>query len=102
MYLLNITFLVANQTLAPWNTWVRTSFIASVVANGDFHSPQLARVHAPENEQDGLSFALQFRTDSKSTIDNWLETEGARLQQTCMSNFGGSVLFFATTLELLP
>ncbi len=101
MYILNITFLVANQTFSFWNSWVRDRFIPSVVATGDFHSPQLARVHASENDQDGISVALQFRTSEKTTIDRWLETEGAKLQNTCEREFRESVLFFATTLELL-
>jgi hypothetical protein len=101
MYILNITFLVARDTVSQWNDWVSSDFIPSVVAKGHFNSPQLARVHSP-SEDDGLSFALQFRTDSPLTIDNWLSTGGASLQQVCTGRFRGNVLFFATTLEVIP
>lgn len=101
MYILNITFLVAPDSVNRWKDWAGSIFIPTVIATGHFNSPQLARVHSP-SEEDGLSFALQFRTDSQHTIDNWLSTDGASLQQVCTGRFKGTVLFFATTLELIP
>lgn len=101
MYIFNITFLISNQSFSFWNSWVRDRFIPSVIANGEFSSPQLARVHAPENEQDGISVALQFHTADKSAIERWMTTEGELLQQTCTGEFRGTVLFFTTTLEIL-
>ncbi|MCE1155801.1 MAG: DUF4286 family protein [Bacteroidales bacterium] len=100
MYILNITFLVARDAVNQWNDWISSSFIPSIIATGHFNSPQLARVHTPSDDE-GLSYALQFRTEHLHAIDRWLSTGGASLQQVCTGRFNGNVLFFATTLEVI-
>lgn len=100
MYILNITFLVAEPLISTWQEWIRQQLIPSMTSTGLFLQPQLARVHSAE-QTDGVSFALQFHTASVDTIDEWLNNNGNSLQQKCTVGFGGNVLFFATTLEVL-
>ncbi len=100
MYILNITFLVAEPLISTWQEWVRRQLIPSMTSTGVFSQPQLARVLSAE-QSDGVSYALQFQTASVDTIDEWLTDNGNSLQQQCTVRFGTNVLFFATTLEVL-
>jgi len=100
MYILNITFLVAEPVIPVWSDWVRQLFIPSLTETGRFASPQLARIHS-DRQEDGISFALQFSTASLEHIDEWMGDNAGHLQQVCTGRFAGNVLFFATTLELI-
>lgn len=100
MFILNLTFLVTEPLIPSWNEWVHTLFIPSITGTGIFHTPQLTKVHS-ENQEDGISFALQFHTASAENIQDWLTSYGNELQKVCTGRFGGNVLFFATTLEVL-
>jgi len=100
MYILNITFLVATDTIGIWSEWVHGELIPAFIASGEFHTPQLARVHAQTGE-DGTSFALQVHSHGLDAINSWMNNQAPDMQQVCTGRFHEKVLFFATTLELI-
>jgi hypothetical protein len=100
MFILNITFLISRSQVDPWLVWTKNDLIPYMLASGLLSDPQLARVVG--QEEDGLSYALQFRAHNRRVLEQWSELHANGMQQLCSERFGNSALFFSTVLELQP
>lgn len=98
MFILNITFLISQPMIDSWLVWARQDFIPYMLASGLLSDAQLARIVG--QEEDGLSYALQFKALNRRVLEQWNELHAAEMQQKCSSRFGESALFFSTVLEI--
>ena len=54
-----------------------------------------------EEDQGGLSYAVQYYCESKNILDAYLENDAKLLQEEANKKFGSSILFFRTELQLI-
>jgi antibiotic biosynthesis monooxygenase (ABM) superfamily enzyme len=101
MLILNITFLVSNQTKEKWLKWVKDKHIPFMMNTGHFSKARVARVISNE-ENDGTSYAVQYETDSIESLENWNRINSEKFQKHCYEDFSTSeILFFSTVLEII-
>ena len=63
------------------------------------HSPCLHRVLPHSEEEEGCSFAVQFRVKNIDTLNYWIEREGQAFSRQLIQQFGSKVIGFTTVLE---
>ncbi len=99
--LYNETFLVENGILEEWKEWIMEEYIPEVCKSGDFLHYRLSRMIAKEEADNGSSFAIQFLSPDKSTLQRFLAKELPRLQNLCLDKYGEKVLSYRSMMEVV-
>ncbi len=98
MIIYNVTTNIQESIHDQWLTWMQEKHIPAVLATGKFISARLVRVLV-EEEMGGLTYAVQYTTDSKETLDKYYIEDAARLREEAVKLFADKVLSFRTELE---
>jgi len=69
MILYNVTTNIHESAHKQWFDWMQEVHIPKVLATGKFSSARMVRVLV-EEELGGLTYAVQYTTDSKETLEN--------------------------------
>lgn len=98
MIVYNITFHIEPEVLEETLGYLKKTFIPRSIGTGRLLQPCLRRVmHTPEGE--GMSYAVQFHVTDTDTLYDWMEQEGAEIQEALVKHFGNKVTGFSTLLE---
>jgi len=100
MLIFNTTYLVSDQAHDKWLLWVRKQHIPFMLEFESFSHPQVAKVIASE-EQDGISYSVQFHVPDMETLMLWKEHFGIAFQENCAQQFGNEAIYFSTVLEIV-
>lgn len=99
MYIFNTTFAAEPAVEKELIEWLHGELIPSATVEGDyFTAPELMRVLS-QDENNPL--ALHMRAQTLDDIRLWYEDHGSRLFDYVQQRWGGRVVFFSTTLEVL-
>ena len=99
MLLYNTTFGIDRAIEKEFIDWLRSEFIPSATADGEyFTSPALFRVEA-QNEPGATSLALHLRAASRTDIETWYADHGSRLFDELLQRWPSRAVFFSTTLS---
>jgi len=74
--------------------------IHDVLNTGKFTSARMVRVLVDE-EMGGMTYAVQFTTDCKETLQKYYDEDAPKLREEGMQLFGEKMLAFRTELELI-
>ena len=100
MILYNVTVNIDESIEYQWINWMQTKHIKDVLATGKFSSARMVRVLV-EEEMGGKTYAVQYTTDSKETLQKYYEEDAPRLREEGAQLFGEKMLAFRTELELI-
>ena len=100
MILYNVTINIHESVHDQWMNWMQTKHINDVLATGKFSSARMVRVLV-EEEMGGKTYAVQFTTDSKETLQKYYDEDAPRLREESAALFGENMLAFRTELELI-
>lgn len=100
MILYNVTINIDESLHQQWLTWMKTKHINDVLATGKFTSARLVKVLV-EEEMGGITYAIQYTTDSKDTLQRYYNEDAPRLREEGNKLFGDKMLAFRTELELI-
>ncbi|MDF9831333.1 DUF4286 family protein [Parabacteroides sp. PF5-6] len=99
MIIYNTTFHIANEVLEECLQYLKKTYMPQAASSGFLHNPCLRKVlHAAEQEE-GCSYAVQFRVKNIDTLNYWMEREGGQLHKALSERFGSRVVGFSTLLE---
>lgn len=101
MILHNTTFIVAPECVADFKEWVTNVYIPAAVSRGQLNAPVLTRILSPGQEGADTSFALHFRAEDISVVNQWLEGEGGELLEAMKRRHHERMLWFDTPMEIL-
>ena len=99
MYIYNVTINITETVHDRWLQWLKTQHIPAMLATGKFSKALITRVLV-EEEMGGLTYAIQYFTDSKETIQKYF-TENAPELQAQSKQFEGNFVAFRTELEII-
>ncbi|MGB8704090.1 MAG: DUF4286 family protein [Gillisia sp.] len=99
MYIYNVTVNVQEQIHAEWLEWMKKEHIPEMLATKKFSKALMTRVMVTE-EMGGISYSIQFTTDSRRTLQKYYAENAADLRQKS-SIFEGQVVSFRTELEVV-
>lgn len=100
MLLYNVTINIDDSVHDRWLHWMQEKHIPEVLATGKFSSARMVRVLVVE-EMGGSTYAIQYTTDSKATLDKYYIEDAPRLREEGQRLFGDKMLAFRTELEVL-
>jgi phosphoribosylamine-glycine ligase len=80
--------------------WMQQKHINDVLATGKFSSARLVKVLV-EEEMGGVTYAIQYTTDSMETLQKYYQEDAPRLREEGAQLFGDKMLAFRTELQLV-
>jgi hypothetical protein len=99
MYIYNVTITIEPEIQEEWLQWMQSHHIPAMLATGKFSNALMTRVHA-EQPSEGISYSVQYRTDSKETLQKYY-TEDAAILRAQSKIFEGRFIAFRTELEII-
>jgi hypothetical protein len=100
MILYNVTINIHESVHDQWLQWMKTKHINDVLATGKFSSARMVKVLV-EEEMGGTTYAIQYTTDSKETLQRYYNEDATRLRDEANRLFGDKMLAFRTELEMI-
>jgi hypothetical protein len=80
--------------------WMQHKHIPEMLVTGKFSSARMVRVLI-EEEMGGLTYSVQYTTDSKETLQKYYKDDAPKLREEGVKLFGDKMLSFRTELELI-
>jgi hypothetical protein len=99
MVLYNVTVSVAHSLAEEWKQWMKEVHIPDVMATGCFTGYRFMRLIGNEQDANGLSFAVQYETDSLRTLQAYFAKYANGLRDKVSEKYGDNILTFRSILE---
>ncbi len=100
MILYNVTINIDDSVHDLWLNWMQEKHIPEILATGKFSSARMVKVLV-EEEMGGTTYATQYTTDSKETLNRYYEEDAPRLRQEGQRLFADKMMVFRTELEVI-
>lgn len=100
MIIYNVTINIHESVHDQWMEWMQNKHIADVLNTGKFSSARMVKVLV-EEEMGGVTYSIQYTTDSKETLESYYNEDAPRLREEGLLLFGDKMLAFRTELELI-
>ncbi|MEO8233903.1 MAG: DUF4286 family protein [Flavobacterium sp.] len=100
MIIYNVTINIHESVHDQWFSWMQEKHIAEVLATGKFSSARMVKVLI-EEEMGGVTYSIQFTTDSKKTLQKYYEEDAPKMREEGLRLFGDKMLAFRTELEVI-
>lgn len=100
MIIYNVTTNIHESAHDQWMLWMQEKHIPEMIATGKFISARLVRVMI-EEEMGGVTYSVQYTTDSKATLEKYYLEDQAGFQEEAMKLFADKMLSFRTELEVI-
>lgn len=98
MIIYNTTFHVEKEIKEHFLDFLRDDYIPFVTKDKTMKNPRLTRVFS-QNEDDGYSYALEFKVDDIEAMETWQKINAKEVQTMLYKKFNQQVLSFATLLQ---
>ncbi len=99
MYIYNITFNVEENIETEWKAFVKNTFIPEMLQTGIISSAITSKIMV--DEQQGISYSIQFATKNKAELEKFKETELYPILNKLHLKFSPKMVFFATELDVI-
>ena len=100
MILFNTSFHTLNSVSDKFHRWITETYLPAITRNDRLGTPTVLKILL-QTDPECQSFAVQFTADDENTARLWEENEGADLYEAIRHEFGDSVMFFHTHMEIL-
>ena len=98
MILYNITVKIDDKIKDEWLEWISANYIPKVMSTELFNNYKIFRLlNEPDN--DGLTFAIQFYTDTLSRFEIYLNDFANKINEEHKLKFNHQHVAFMTVLE---
>jgi len=99
MYIYSVTVNIEIAVEKEWLRWMQEKHIPEVLATGKFSEAKMSQVMVDEEE--GVTYSIQYTTDSKETLERYYLEDATRLRQEGIQLFGDKLLAFRTELKVI-
>jgi hypothetical protein len=100
MYIYNVTSNIEASAHVEWLDWMQQTHIPDMLATGKFLNAKLSRVLV-EEETGGFTYAVQFTTVDKETLQKYYVEDASRLREDARKQFADKIVSFRTELEVI-
>lgn len=98
MIIYNTTFSVPSELHDEFLIFIREEYVPEAMKSGIVQEPRLSRIYS-NNEEEGMSYALEFLAASIDNLEKWNLETGKKLYFLLMKRFRQNILGFATVLK---
>ncbi|MDN3723247.1 DUF4286 family protein [Aequorivita sp. SDUM287046] len=99
MYIYNVTINIEESVHERWLQWMKTEHIPAMLATGKFSKALMTRV-VIEEEMGGITYSVQYTTDSKQTLEKYYNENAPELRAQGKP-FEGKFVAFRTEMEVI-
>ena len=99
MYIYNVTINIDEDIHDTWLQWMQIEHIPAMLDTGKFSKALMTRVRV-EEDMGGITYSIQYRTDSLETLQKYYE-ENAPALRAQSKPFEGKFVAFRTELEVV-
>lgn len=99
MYIYNVTINIETSVHDTWLHWMKSEHIPAMLATKKFSKALMTKVLF-EQEMDGITYSVQYTTDSKETLKKYYAEDSERLRELSRP-FTGKFVAFRTELEVI-
>ena len=100
MIIYNVTINIHESAHDQWMQWMQEKHINDVLATGKFSNARMVKVLV-EEEMGGVTYSIQYTTDSKETLEKYYQEDAPKLRDEGQALFGDKMLAFRTELEVI-
>ena len=100
MYIYNVTINIDSSVETEWLQWMQEKHIPEMLETGKFIEAKMCQVMV-EEDMGGITYSIQYTTDSKETLDQYYEEDAARMRQEGQQLFPNKFVAFRTELNVL-
>lgn len=100
MYIYNVTSNIEASAHVEWLHWMQQTHIPDMLATGKFLNAKMSRVLV-EEETGGVTYAVQFTTVDKETLQKYYDEDAPRLREDARKRFADKIVSFRTELEII-
>lgn len=100
MIIYNVTVNIHESVHDQWMQWMQEKHISDVLATGKFSTARMVKVLV-EEDMGGITYSIQYVTDSKETLERYYQEDAPRLRDEGHGLFGDKMLAFRTELEFI-
>ncbi len=100
MYIYNVTINVEETIVSNWLSWMKETHIPKMLATGKFSKALMTKVLV-EEEMGGITYSVQYTTDSKATLQKYYEEDAEKMRSDGSKRFAGKFVAFRTELEII-
>ena len=100
MYIYNVTVNIDEQVHREWLSWMKNTHIPKVLATGKFSKAKMCLVMVNE-EMGGITYSIQFTTDSLETLHSYYKEDDDRLRNEAIARFPDKSVAFRTELKVV-
>ncbi len=99
MYIYNVTINIEETIHEVWLEWMQKEHIPEMLATKKFSKALMTRVLV-EEDMGGITYSVQYTTDSKETLARYYKEDAPTLRARA-KRFEGSFVAFRTELEII-
>ncbi|MBW1298447.1 DUF4286 family protein [Aquimarina litoralis] len=99
MYIYNVTINIEESKNDEWLDWMKNEHIPEMLATGKFSKALMSKVLVDE-EMGGITYSVQYTTDSKETLEKYYKEDAEQLRAKS-NRFAGHFVAFRTELEVI-
>lgn len=99
MYIYNVTINIEESIHQQWLKWMKTEHIPAMLDTGKFSKALMTQVQI-EEEMGGVTYSVQYRTDSKATLEKYYAEDAEKLRAQSKP-FEGKFIAFRTELAVI-
>lgn len=100
MIIYNVTTKVTHQINEAWLRWMKQEHIPAIMDTGLFHDFRVSRL-LEQDEQDGVTYSIQYFTDTLENYQTYLAEHSPRLRQQSYEQFGSQFVAFTTVMQVV-
>ncbi len=100
MYIYNVTTNVDETIKDEWLQWMKEKHIPEMLATGKFSNAKMSQVLINE-EMGGITYSVQYTTDSIETLQNYYKEDATRLRTKSLNLFKDKFVAFRTELKVI-
>ena len=100
MYIYNVTTNVAEEIHDEWLHWMKSKHIPELLNTGKFSNAKMSQVLI-EEEMGGVTYAVQYTTDSLETLEAYYNEDAPKLRNEALKLFGDKIVAFRTELKVI-
>jgi len=100
MYIYNVTINIEESVAEKWLRWMQEVHINEMLTTSKFSEAKMSQVMV-EEEMGGLTYSVQYTTDSKETLEKYYKEDADRLREETNKLFQGKFVAFRTELKVM-
>ena len=100
MYIYNVTINIDESVHDEWYKWMREKHIPDMLSTGKFSKAKMSQLLIKE-EMGGITYSVQYTTDSLETLQEYYDENAAGLQEEGLRLFKDKFVAFRTELKVI-